>query len=203
MGRFSKSSSEGSHDFLPWKAWLEWCTVQGKHLWVLRPFPNHTVVCTWPQGNKLAESICSQTLLNESWGKHFFTSFRKGWSFAVFALYPVKHGLSIVYIFTVSQRTGVGETTHSKVMKCSQAINICLAFIISPEDYIWSPVSRVCPCLPHPVMANQSRWPNPTAPQPAAPLHDGEPMSKLHAQTTMHENCWFLLTYRTVLASRM
>lgn len=38
--------------------------------------------------------------------------------------------------FTVSQRTGVGETTHSKVMKCSQAINICLAFIISPEDYI-------------------------------------------------------------------
>lgn len=36
-----------------------------------------------------------------------------------------------------------------------------------------------------------------------APDHAREQMSKLHAQAMIHENCWFLLTYRKVLASRM
>lgn len=84
---------------LSWKAWLKAVTVQGKHLWVLRPFSNHTVDCMWSQTNLLKVSICSQALLNESQGKPFFTSFRKGWSFAMFAQYLVKHCLSIIYIF--------------------------------------------------------------------------------------------------------
>lgn len=59
------------------------------------------------------------------------------------ALYPVKHGLSIVYIFHwycfTKDRVGHGEkhSTHWNATKCSQTINICLELIIFPSDPVF------------------------------------------------------------------
>lgn len=114
---------------------------------------------------------------------------------------------------TVSQKTwgggGSTQATHWNVMKCSQAINVCLELKILPsdclsEDYTWSSISRVCPWFPHNTVVvgraqlTPSRRPNPhcslarTKPAPhLAPDHAKEVMAKLHTQAVMRGNHWF------------
>lgn len=127
-----------------------WFTAQGKHFWVLRPFSNHTVVCTWAQGNKLAKSICFPTLWMKA-KESLSSRLSKGWSFAVFALDPVKHRLSIAYIFhwycfTKDRGGGNNPLKRDEMQSGDKYLFETYNFFFRPrlsEGYVWSPVSRV------------------------------------------------------------